>query len=99
MRTLYTFFRSSTSYRVRIALSVKGLDWEPRYVSLPKLEHREPAYLEVNPQGLVPALVEEDGHVLARIAERVDHVAADIAGAAGDQKGHELEPPARIGSF
>lgn len=65
MRALYTFFRSSTSYRVRIALSVKGLDWEPRHVSLPKMEHRAEAYLDVNPQGLVPALV-EDGHVLAQ---------------------------------
>jgi maleylacetoacetate isomerase/maleylpyruvate isomerase len=64
-RALYTFFRSSTSYRVRIALSVKGLDWEPRYVSLPKMEHRAAAYLEVNPQGLVPALV-EDGRVFAQ---------------------------------
>lgn len=66
MRALYTFFRSSTSYRVRIALSVKGLAWEPRFVSLPKMEHRDSAYLDVNPQGLVPALVEEDGHVLAQ---------------------------------
>ena len=52
MRTLYTFFRSSTSYRVRIALSLKGLDWEQRYVSLPKMEHRDATYLDVNPQGL-----------------------------------------------
>jgi len=65
MRTLYTFFRSSTSYRVRIALSLKGLDWEQSYISLPKMEHRDSAYLDVNPQGLVPALV-EDGHVLAQ---------------------------------
>ena len=65
MRTLYTFFRSSTSYRVRIALSVKGLDWEQAYVSLPKMEHREDGYLAVNPQGLVPALV-EDGRLFAQ---------------------------------
>ncbi len=65
MRTLYTFFRSSTSYRVRIALSVKRLEWEPHFVSLPKMEHRESAYLDINPQGLVPALV-EGGHVLAQ---------------------------------
>ena len=65
MRTLYTFFRSSTSYRVRIALSVKGLDWEQHYVSLPRMEHRDPAYLGVNPQGLVPALV-EDGRLFAQ---------------------------------
>ena len=65
MRTLYTFFRSSTSYRVRIALSVKGLDWEQRYVSLPKMEHRAGDYLAVNPQGLVPALV-ENGQLFAQ---------------------------------
>ena len=58
MRQLYTFFRSSTSYRVRIALSVKGLEYEPHYVSLPNMEHRAAAYMAVNPQGLVPTLVD-----------------------------------------
>ena len=65
MRALYTFFRSSTSYRVRIALALKGLEWEPRFVSLPGMEHRAPDYLEVNPQGLVPALIEDD-HTLTQ---------------------------------
>ncbi|HET7715027.1 MAG TPA: maleylacetoacetate isomerase [Bauldia sp.] len=74
MRALYTFFRSSTSYRVRIALSVKGLDWEPRYVSLPRMEHRENAYLEVNPQGLVPTLVEDGGHVLAQSLAIIEYL-------------------------
>jgi maleylacetoacetate isomerase/maleylpyruvate isomerase len=60
MRALYTFFRSSTSYRVRIALALKGLEWEPRYVSLPGMEHRAAGYFDVNPQGLVPTLVEDD---------------------------------------
>lgn len=76
MRTLYTFFRSSTSYRVRIALAVKGLDWEPHYVSLPKMEHRTSDYMGVNPQGLVPALI-EDGRTLAQslaILEYLDEV-------------------------
>lgn len=58
MRTLYTFFRSSTSYRLRIALSIKGLDWEPRFISLPRDEHRTRPFLEINPQGLVPVLVD-----------------------------------------
>lgn len=58
MRELYTFFRSSTSYRVRIALAVKGLDWQAHYVSLPRMEHRAPDYMHLNPQGLVPTLVE-----------------------------------------
>lgn len=76
MRTLYTFFRSSTSYRVRIALAVKGLDWEPRYISLPKMEHRSAAYMDVNPQGLVPALI-DGGLLLAQslsILEYLDEV-------------------------
>ncbi|HVZ14408.1 MAG TPA: maleylacetoacetate isomerase [Bauldia sp.] len=59
MRALYTFFRSSTSYRVRIALALKGLEWEPRTVSLPGMAHRTAEYFDVNPQGLVPTLVEE----------------------------------------
>lgn len=65
MRTLHTFFRSSTSYRLRIALALKGLDYEPHYVSLPRMEHRADGYMALNPQGLVPALV-EDGQVFAQ---------------------------------
>lgn len=65
MRTLYTFFRSSTSYRLRIALALKGLDWQPHFVSLPRMEHRTAGYMALNPQGLVPALV-EDGQVFAQ---------------------------------
>jgi maleylacetoacetate isomerase/maleylpyruvate isomerase len=73
MRTLYTFFRSSTSYRLRIALSLKGLEWEQHYISLPKMQHREAAYLDVNPQGLVPALV-DDGHVLAQSLAIIEYL-------------------------
>jgi maleylacetoacetate isomerase len=73
MRTLYTFFRSSTSYRLRIALSLKGLDWQQHYVSLPKMEHRAPSYLGINPQGLVPALV-DDGHVLAQSLAIIEYL-------------------------
>lgn len=65
MRTLYTFFRSSTSYRLRIALALKGLDWQPHFVSLPRMEHRAADYMALNPQGLVPALV-DDGRVFAQ---------------------------------
>ena len=60
---LYTFFRSSTSYRLRIALAWKGLAYEAAYTSLPQMQHKNPAYLALNPQGLVPALVAEDGKV------------------------------------
>ena len=56
---LYGYFRSSASYRVRIALAHKGLAHEAEYVSLPKGEHQADRFRAVNVQGLVPAL--EDG--------------------------------------
>jgi maleylpyruvate isomerase len=62
---LYTFFRSSASFRVRIALNYKGIAYEPVIVSLPKAEHAEPRFRAVNPQGLVPAL-DDSGHVLSQ---------------------------------
>jgi len=65
MFTLFTYWRSSTAYRVRIAMNLKGLAYEPAFVSIPKREHRTAEYLAVNPQGLVPALV-EDGRVVAQ---------------------------------
>ena len=63
---LHNYFRSSTSYRVRIALELKGLSY--RYVAH-HLRHggqRAPEYLAVNPQGLVPALIWEDGTMLSQ---------------------------------
>lgn len=61
---LYTYFRSSAAYRVRIALALKGLGYEPVPVHLLRDggQHNSPAYRTVNPQGLVPAL--EDGPAL-----------------------------------
>ena len=59
---LYTYWRSTAAYRVRIALCLKGIDYEPVPIHLARGEHRGD-YRERNPQGLVPAL-EHDGHVL-----------------------------------
>ncbi|CCV07464.1 Maleylacetoacetate isomerase [Mesorhizobium metallidurans STM 2683] len=63
---LHNYYRSSTSYRVRIALEMKGLNYEYVPHHLRHGEHLEPAYLAVNPQGLVPALILGDGKLLTQ---------------------------------
>ena len=57
---LYNFFRSGTSHRLRIALNLKGLDYAYVAVDLRTEEHLGAAFKALNPQGLVPALVEGD---------------------------------------
>ncbi|MEX1057013.1 MAG: glutathione S-transferase N-terminal domain-containing protein, partial [Natronospirillum sp.] len=66
MMTLYGYFRSSAAYRVRIALNLKGLSYDQRPVNLVKSEQRSEAFRQYNPQGLVPALVTENGGVLTQ---------------------------------
>jgi maleylacetoacetate isomerase len=57
----YEYFRSSAAYRVRIALKLKGIDYESRQIDLREGEQRSDEYRAINPQGLVPML-EVDGH-------------------------------------
>jgi maleylacetoacetate isomerase len=73
---LHTYFRSSAAYRVRIALNLKGLQYQSHSKVLMKGEQRQPEYLQLNPQGLIPAL-EVDGAVLTQslaIIEYLDEV-------------------------
>jgi maleylacetoacetate isomerase len=72
---LYTFYQSSSAYRVRIALNLKGIDYEPIFIrgGQGSEELRSPAYLKVNPQGVVPALV-DGGRVLMQSTPIIEYL-------------------------
>ena len=65
--TLYGYFRSSAAYRVRIALNLKNLKPDHRFIHLLKDggQQHEDAYKAINPQELVPTLI-DNGHVIAQ---------------------------------
>jgi maleylacetoacetate isomerase len=73
---LYTYWRSSAAYRVRIALNLKGLVCEQVPVSLVKGEQSAPGFTAKNPQGLVPALELDDGTVLGQSLAIIDWLEA-----------------------
>ena len=58
MLKLYGYFRSSAAFRVRIGLNLKGLSFEQSIIQLRRGEQRLPIYLDLNPQGMVPSLVD-----------------------------------------
>ncbi|WP_218690475.1 maleylacetoacetate isomerase [Psychrobacter sp. BF1] len=60
MMKLFNYFRSSTSYRTRIAMNLKGLDYDYIAVNLAQDEQLETAFKAINPQGLVPVLQTDD---------------------------------------
>lgn len=62
---LHDYYRSSAAYRVRIALKLKGVDYESRQVDLRSDDQKSPEYRALNPQGLVPML-EIEGHRLTQ---------------------------------
>lgn len=74
---LHNYFRSSASFRVRIALELKGLRYDYLPVHLVKGEHKSAAYSAVSPSGLVPTLETDDGQRLGQsmaIIEYLDEV-------------------------
>ena len=72
---LYSFFRSSAAYRVRIALNLKGLPYQtvPLHLRREGGEHRRPAYIRLNPEGLVPTL-QVEGRLLTQSLAIIDYL-------------------------
>jgi maleylacetoacetate isomerase/maleylpyruvate isomerase len=74
---LYTYYRSTAAYRVRIALNLKGLPYEAVPVHLLRSEENDPAYRALSPLGTIPALLADDGSALTQslaIVEYLDEI-------------------------
>lgn len=78
---LHGYFRSSASYRVRIALNLKGIEYIDAFHHLRKGEHKAPDFLALNPQGLLPALEQPRGVLTQSLAicEYLDEIAPEPA--------------------
>jgi maleylpyruvate isomerase len=63
---LYSYYRSSAAYRVRIGLNIKQVGYTTVPINLLKKEHKSPDYLDKQPQGLVPCLELQDGRILTQ---------------------------------
>lgn len=74
---LYDYWRSSASYRVRIALGLLSLNHHVRTVDLLKSEHRAADYLALNPQGVVPTLL-IDGQVMTQSLAILEYLHATV---------------------
>ena len=73
---LFTYYRSTSSYRVRIALALKGLEVNAIPVNLIRDggEHHKPEYLAINPQGRVPVLRLDSGHVVIQSMAIIEYL-------------------------
>ncbi|NIE76441.1 maleylacetoacetate isomerase [Pantoea sp. Ap-967] len=71
---LYTYYRSTSSYRVRIALALKGLGYQALPVNLLKGEQRGAEYVALNPQGRVPALRTDEGELLLQSPAIIEYL-------------------------
>ncbi|MEK9833517.1 MAG: maleylacetoacetate isomerase [Rhodospirillaceae bacterium] len=63
---LFSYWRSLAAFRVRIALNLKGQSYDVVSTDLIKGEQFDPEYLKINPQGVVPALITDDGNTLTQ---------------------------------
>ena len=70
---LYTYYRSTAAFRVRIALNIKALPYETLSKHLRHGEHRAEDFLAVNPQGLIPAL-DDEGTVISQSLAIIEYL-------------------------
>jgi maleylacetoacetate isomerase len=70
---LHGYYRSSAAFRVRIALNLKGIEYESAAHHLRRDEQRAPDFLDLNPQGLVPVL-EDEGEVFSQSLAIIDYL-------------------------
>jgi maleylacetoacetate isomerase len=77
---LFTYFRSSAAYRVRIALNLKGLPYKPEFIHLAQGKHLEEAYKAINPTGLVPTLIDGE-HSLQQSMAIIEYLDETQSGA------------------
>jgi maleylacetoacetate isomerase len=75
---LFTYFRSSAAWRVRIALAPKGVPWTPEFVHLLRDggEQLRPAYRAKNPTALIPTLETDDGTLLIQSLATIEWLEA-----------------------
>ena len=71
---VYDYFRSSAAFRLRIALNLKGLSPERRYIHLANNAHRTDEYRAVNPQGFVPYMIDDDGFELSQSLAIIEYL-------------------------
>jgi maleylacetoacetate isomerase len=79
---LYTYYRSSAAYRVRIALNLKGIEYSSEAVSLLDSSHNSDAYRQANPQGLIPALELDDGNIIGQSTAIIEYLEETQSGQA-----------------
>jgi maleylacetoacetate isomerase len=70
---LYTYYRSTAAFRVRIALNLKALAYESISKHLRNAEHRTPEFLRLNPQGLIPAL-DDGGQIISQSLAIIEYL-------------------------
>jgi maleylacetoacetate isomerase/maleylpyruvate isomerase len=70
---LYTYYRSTAAFRVRIALNIKGVPFESICMHLRTAAHKAPEYVALNPQGLIPAL-DDNGVVISQSMAIIEYL-------------------------